>query len=109
MLIKRSKNLIVCKTGKVPEGFIEVLVDRRTVLGNPFSMKKYGITRKEACARHHAWMLKKLKINSPQRKELKRIAALLDEGKRVALICHCKPKQCHGDNYVDPINSFRKK
>lgn len=39
----------------------------------------------------------------PMLAEIKRIAALVESGSRVALQCWCKPRNCHGDVIADKV------
>jgi len=70
----------------------DVLVDRSTKWGNPFSHKPgtralYRVaTREEAIAKHEEWV--------QQQPEL---MAALHELRGKTLGCWCKPKSCHGD------------
>jgi hypothetical protein len=78
----------------------DVIIDRSTIWGNPYSHKegtlaKYKVkTRGEAVAAYRAYIM-----DNPDLME--RLSEL--EGK--VLGCHCKPLPCHGDILVDLINN----
>lgn len=72
-----------------------VYCGRPSKYGNPFSSKQYSQAqyavknRKEAIQKHWEWLMD----NEDLQKEVLKL-----EGK--TLICYCKPKSCHCDNYV---------
>lgn len=71
----------------------DVLIDRTTKWGNPFTIGKDG-TRQEVILKHKKWLL-----NNPDL--LNQIGEL--EGK--ILGCWCAPQSCHGD-YLEYLVSF---
>ena len=88
--IMPSKYVVHCK--KEP---YDVLIDRSTEWGNPFThisdrktRAKYIVSsRDEAISEYQKWVLSQPELIEKIKKELK--------GK--ILGCHCKPKKCHGD------------
>lgn len=66
----------------------DVLIDRRTKWGNPFQVGIDG-TREEVIAKHLLHVLSRPDL-----------MANLGELRGKRLGCHCKPRACHGDNYV---------
>lgn len=70
----------------------DVLIDRTTIYGNPFSHKegtraKFLVeTREEAIVRFEAWLLGQPSLLSLVKRELK----------WKVLGCWCDPKPCHG-------------
>lgn len=77
------------------ELFINIM--RGSSLGNPFYMKNKSIEeRNRVCNLYEAWILEKVKCNSPQKEEIKRIIFLSDKHD-IGLKCCCKPLRCHGD------------
>ena len=70
-------------------------IDRRTVLGNPFNLTEYS--RQESVQNYRRWLWRKIKTRDAavcrKLKELKKLAMAGD----LNLLCHCKPKACHGD------------
>ncbi len=73
----------------------DVLIDRRTIYGNPFIIGRDG-TREEVVEKYRKWVPTQEKImNSLYKLYNKRLG------------CHCKPKACHGDVLVELINDLR--
>jgi len=74
----------------------DVLIDRTTIWGNPYShqegtLAKYKVTsRKKAIAKYRQYILNN-----------KELMSRLDELKDKVLGCWCSPKSCHGDILVD--------
>jgi hypothetical protein len=77
----------------------DVLITRRTIFGNnnPITFHR---TRQEAIDRHFEDMARRL-LADPSFHE----AILSLEGKRLG--CVCKPMDCHGDLYVQYIETCR--
>lgn len=77
----------------------DVLIDRSTKWGNPYSHKsgtlaKYQVkTRKESIEKYREYIL-----NTPE------LLNCLGELEGKVLGCHCRPKPCHGEVLVDLIN-----
>jgi predicted transcriptional regulator len=73
-----------------------ILIDRSTILGNPFIIGKDG-TREEVIEKYEKYALKRIKSRDFFYDELKKILRQHKKGVNVILKCHCKPKPCHGD------------
>lgn len=75
----------------------DVLIDRRSIFGNPFDHRRLGITRHECVERYREYFHKRLKTD-PEFK--KRVLELKDK----RLGCWCVPLECHGEvikEYLD--------
>jgi hypothetical protein len=84
------------------------LIDRKTILGNPF--KKDGKnTKDERCDSYQKYFNDKVFIEKDENflKELERLHKLSLKGD-LYLACHCKPKRCHGDTIKRFLDSYRK-
>lgn len=84
-------------------------VGRPSILGNPYSHKfgeqKYlTLTREEAITRYREWLIEQLqKQNSPQFKELLRLAQIVGKEGKLVLRCWCAPLPCHADVIRDLV------
>jgi len=80
----------------------DVLIDRSSKWGNPFShlpntKAQFQVkTRKEAIEQYKVWFW-----NQPQ------LVEALPELENKRLGCHCKPKECHGDFLAYITNHYR--
>ena len=76
----------------------DILIDRRTLFGNPYILVKDG-ERDEVIQQFEDWLRGKRDISWKQdiRKEILR---RLPELKGKILGCWCKPLSCHGDVYI---------
>ena len=63
-------------------------------LGNPFPMNDES-EREKICQEYEDMLA--TNPEHPHWKIIKRIAERAKEGKKIALYCHCAPKQCHCD------------
>lgn len=97
--------IVLAKRQPVPPGFVVVPVHRPFVLGNPFCVAEQGRVACIACFR--VWLWQQLQHDTPQRREVVRLAALLDMHD-VALICYCKPLACHGDIVAAAVHWWRR-
>lgn len=70
-----------------------MLIDRSTEWGNPFVIGVDG-TREEVIAKFRVHIRKRLDL-------MRRLPEL--KGKRLG--CHCAPLACHGDVYVELLES----
>jgi hypothetical protein len=84
-----------CKTYDNPAGWVKVYIGRGSVLGNRFRIGKDG-TRDEVVKMYEDEFESRL-TEPAFRNELVQIYKLLKSGKKVALMCYCKPARCHGD------------
>ena len=80
----------------------DVKIDRSSKWGNPFShlpntKARWKVaTREEAIQRHREWF-----VTQPE------LMAQLEELRGKVLGCWCKPKDCHGDLYVELLHTSR--
>lgn len=77
----------------VPEGFTAVRCDRKTILGNPYSAKRYG--RDGACDKFYQYFYSRVKVDKEFRETVWHIAARHLNGEKIILTCWCYPKRCH--------------
>lgn len=76
---------------------ISFIVDRSSVLGNPFIIGRDG-TRDEVIAKYKRWLWANIKSeDSVICNELKKIALRLVSFNVVNLFCWCWPKNCHAE------------
>ena len=88
------KNL---KTTK-PTLAYDVIVDRTTILGNPYIIKSnYGINRDVVCDKYNGYFYKNLHYNNLFKKELDRIYNIYYTYKKLRLFCWCSPERCHAE------------
>ena len=73
----------------------DVLIDRTTKWGNPFTIGRDG-TREEVIEKHKKWLL-------TQKQLMKDLSELTGK----TLGCWCKPASCHGDTLIELANSKR--
>lgn len=71
-----------------------VWVDRETPYGNPYHLGEDG-NRKEVIAKFEEKLI-----------QSREMAAMLPNLRNKSLICHCKPKSCHGDVWFKYANGF---
>jgi hypothetical protein len=70
--------------------------NKTSVLGNPYTLDNYS--REDSIHNYRYWLWEKLQDEqSPQYKEIKRLALLYKKGQEIRLVCFCKPFACHGD------------
>ncbi len=72
-----------------------IRIDRRSILGNPFPMKKES-ERNEVIKKYKDWLMDK-SFDSPEWKEIKRLRKIYEEKGTLILKCWCSPKACHGE------------
>lgn len=86
---------------KVEQGWTRIDVTRRSILGNPFYMKKKTEEERiRVIAEHKQWLWAQMQTNTPIMAELTRIAKIEQD---IELSCYCKPLSCHGDTLRDAI------
>ncbi len=118
-------------------GYIDIRVDRASVLGNPFELTNEE-DRDKICNAYKEWLYNQ--INNPSnysldlaewtnkgfkigfkfkyptsnqvRKEISRLLNLIKQGKKLRLLCWCKEVdrevQCHADSIKQVLLSFCK-
>lgn len=107
MLFEPPELIVVSKRAgspPTPEGYTEILIDRTTSLGNTC----FESTRTKSIASHKKWLDKKMTGHNVVRTQMRHIAQRIVNGEKIALVCWCKPKSCHGDNYVKVIKALVK-
>lgn len=80
-------------------------IDRTTPLGNPFThngvksnlAKMSFKTREEALKAYEMYFLQSYRKNKELTEYFDEIYDAYKTGEIVYLVCHCKPKPCHGD------------
>jgi len=82
----------------IKDSSCDQLIDRTTIFGNPFPVWKYG---RDGC-------IKKFETYFYERieRDLEWRAKVLELDGKI-LGCHCKPLDCHGDIYVEWLNTHR--
>jgi aminoglycoside phosphotransferase (APT) family kinase protein len=55
---------------------------------------RFEAEREEVLAKYEAWLRERLETDTPQRREIERLA---DYAEDLVLACWCAPKLCHGD------------
>jgi len=73
-----------------------VYIGRGSPLGNPFRIEA-GRTREQAVAAYIPYLVEASHSSGPIVEALHDIAARVQKGEHVKLVCYCKPKACHGD------------
>ena len=80
-----------------PEFKYDVYIDRRSVLGNPFKMKK-EIDRDLVCDHYENYFNFELRRkNNKIKNELLRLCEMYKKYGKLRLFCWCFPKKCHGE------------
>ena len=91
--------------------YISKYIGRGTIFGNPYShvvcFGSYTVkTREEAIEKYRGYM-RELWVKSPElREEMGKLAMQHLNGKKIVLICSCKPKSCHGDVLKEAIETL---
>lgn len=86
----------------IPSGYEIVNIDRKSWYGNPFNNES---DRETSIFRHKQWF-NELSEDHRIKKGLRVIARrIVKHGKKVALVCWCCPKKCHGDIYIEYVNT----
>jgi len=91
------------------EGVERVYVGRacrgypQSPLANPWRAPEKE--REQTLARYRVWLREALQDkDSPQAQEILRLAKKVAAGERLALLCWCKPKNCHGDIVQEAVD-----
>ena len=75
----------------------DVYIGRRTIYGNPFILGKDG-DRKEVLKKFKVYFYARIASDESYEREVNSL-------REKRLGCHCKPKSCHGDVYVNYLES----
>jgi len=87
----------VLNKGRARRGLYGVYIGRGSPLGNPFIIGKDG-TRAEVIDKYKPYLENALKEGNPVIvKAMNDISEMSMQYAGVNLLCHCKPKRCHGD------------
>lgn len=86
----------------ISEGETPVEICRPSLLQND-DVLVYESQRAQCVAEHDVRFQRQYREDRFIRKEIDSLAARVRSGERIALVCWCAPKQCHGDNYVRKI------
>jgi hypothetical protein len=84
-----------------------IYIGRPNVLGNPFPMRSES-ERAQVVSDYREWLQNRYGVDVAITRELNRIAALVKEGKHVAVECWCAPCACHGDVVVAAVKWINK-
>jgi hypothetical protein len=84
---------------KIPSGAVVIM--RPGFWGNPFSIGSDG-SREEVLAKYREWFDRMLQ--SPQKDVFMEALAKLAEAP--ALVCCCKPQDCHGDILIEKMQEL---
>jgi hypothetical protein len=88
------------------DGGIPIYVGRPSVLGNPYIIGTDG-TREEVIEKYRGWLSKHMSVVGGRVwREIHRIRRLHDTGRRVVLVCWCKPAKCHADVIKEVVESL---
>ncbi len=93
------------KTYQGTDGFY---IGRPTIWGNPWSHLDVKdtvkvSTRNEACDNHLNWLLG-TDFQDFEQDQRKQILDSLELLRGETLLCWCRPKRCHGENYIRLLN-----
>ena len=94
-IIVRSKRKYA---NPIPVGYTQVSIDRSNpVFGNPFVLKNANdpAERGQVIAYYEAWLTPRLK-NPVVAQALEQLAQRVTNGEKLAFMCWCDPKPCHG-------------
>lgn len=69
-------------------------IGRGSPLGNPFKISE-DLSRHMAIHRYAVWF--KINLDGMYIHEINRLFTILCSKQKLTLICHCFPKECHGD------------
>ena len=75
----------------------DVLIDRGTIFGNPFPVRKWG--REGSIKKFESYFWQRMEWDPAWKAEVVKL-----KGK--VLGCHCVPLNCHGNVYCDYLNTY---
>lgn len=87
---------LYCGRGAAPPGMI------KANLGNPFPMSDES-QRNKVCEDYDAWL--HTQQAAGHLRVMERIIQRVNEGKSVALYCHCFPKRCHTETIKEYVET----
>lgn len=89
------------------DGSVSILVDRSSLLGNPFHMINES-ERDYVCDRYKQYFERRVHAGDRRfREELSRIAEIAKESD-VTLLCWCYPKRCHAETIKKWLDDYLK-
>lgn len=92
--------------GKVNDGpmlgYFDVLINRDTIFGNKYHIGVDG-TRKEVCVKYEKLAKARMLKGGPFAKRIHALRKRYNAGESIRLLCHCFPKQCHGQTIMKLI------
>ncbi len=91
--------------GYPKKGYINIRIDRQSIYGNPYSMRRDENLRDIVCDQYEDYFHTKMnQQDSDIYKGITNMVHQLKQGKNINLMCWCKPKRCHGEtikNYLE--------
>ncbi len=90
---------------QVPDGYHAIAITRPSILGNPYYLKREA-DRPKVIEDFRQYLWKEIKENT---RVGQRIMELADCANDIALVCCCKPADCHGDVIKSAIEWIRKR
>lgn len=100
------------KLNVVPATHSQISIMRPSVLGNKFKVgdKPGEYVRGEAVKTHETWFREEMrKEESLAKSEVMALAQRVATGEKIALVCCCYPKACHGDVLSVAILAYAEK
>jgi len=79
-----------------PDEKYDVIVDRRSILGNPFILTNES-KRDEVCDDYDMYFCHKIENDKKFKDELDRIISIYVKYGKLRLFCWCAPKRCHSE------------
>lgn len=74
----------------------DIIVDRRSILGNPFYMINEGY-RDEVCKKYETWFKSSMLSNEKVKSKANDLRRLYKKYGKLRLFCWCAPKRCHAE------------
>tara|TARA_Y100001963_G_scaffold112431_1_gene155648 strand:- start:7394 stop:7729 length:336 start_codon:yes stop_codon:yes gene_type:complete len=107
MLYGKPSLIVVSKRADalpIPSGYTQILIDRET----PFGNRCFGVDRADSIKQHREFVENQIKLKTQFYKRLKKLAKRIHKGEKIALVCWCSPKPCHGDNLKQAILKIKR-
>jgi len=80
-----------------PKHRYDVIVDRRSPLGNPFTLVD-ETKRRDVCRRYEIWLMREVRHSNQEVIDaLSKLAKLHHSFGKLRLFCWCAPKECHAN------------
>lgn len=84
----------------------DVIVDRRSVLGNPYYMYDESY-RDDVCNKYKIWFDKQVNTNEEVQVALGKLIELYNQYDELRLFCWCAPKRCHAETIKKWIEDLK--